>query len=110
MVAGTIVVSDQAEELSSVRQQLAERKALEARYRFDHTRLSRLRPGDFEAAERTLERWATLTSEAQQEIVGRLLAALCARMQIDPPPPADRQAFLEDLLAAEFRRQERQLR
>jgi uncharacterized RDD family membrane protein YckC len=110
MVAGTIVVSDHPEELSSIRQQLAARTAAEARFRFDHAKLGRLRSSDFEAAERTLERWDTLASDQQQEIVGRLLAALCARMQIDPPPATDRRVFLEDLLAAEFRRQERHLR
>jgi uncharacterized RDD family membrane protein YckC len=110
MVAGTIVVSDQPEELSGVRQQLAERTAAEARFRFDHARLARLRPSDFEAVERTLERWTSLASEQQQEIVNRLVTALCARMQSELPPATDRQAFLEDLLAAEFRRQERHLR
>ncbi len=110
MVAGTIVVSDQPEELSGVRQQLAERTAAEAKFRFDHAKLGRLRPNDFEAVERTLERWATLSSAPQQEIVSRLLAALCARMQIDPPAATEHRLFLEDLLAAEFRRQERHLR
>jgi uncharacterized RDD family membrane protein YckC len=109
MVAGTIVVSDQPEELSGVRQQLAERTAAEARFRFDQAKLGRLRPSDFEAAERTLERWAMLASDQQQEMVNRLLTALCVRMQVDLPAVADRRGFLEDLLAAEFRRQERHL-
>ena len=61
MVAGTIVVNDQTEDLSSVRQQLAERPAAEARFRFDHAKLGRLRPSDVEAVERILERWPSLS-------------------------------------------------
>ncbi|HEX4150138.1 MAG TPA: RDD family protein [Pirellulales bacterium] len=109
MVAGTIVVSDQAEELSSVRQQLAQRTAAEARFRFDHAKLGRLRASDIEAAERILERWPKLGADQQQTLADRLITALCTRMQVEAPPAADRRAFLEDLLAAEFRRQERHL-
>jgi uncharacterized RDD family membrane protein YckC len=109
MVAGTIVVSDQPEELSIVRQQLAERTAAEARFRFDQAKLSRLRSGDIDAVERMLERWPRLSLDQHQQFAGRLVTALCARLQVDAPPAMERRVFLEDLLAAEFRRQERHL-
>lgn len=109
LAAGTLVVSDKARELPSTRSQLIGRSAGDTRYRFDHGRLQRLRPSDFEAVERLLEAWERLPSAQRQEVVSRMLPALCKRMQLDEPVPDDRQLFFEDLLAAEYRRQERRL-
>jgi len=109
LAAGTLVVFDKARELPATRSQLIGRSAGDARYRFDYARLERLRPSDLEAVERLLESWDRLSSEQRQEVVRRMLPALCKRMQLDEPPGDDDRLFLEDLLAAEYRRQERRL-
>ncbi|MCE9605158.1 MAG: RDD family protein [Planctomycetia bacterium] len=110
MASGTIVVSDEPQELSEIRTRLASLTTAEARYRFDHAKLGRLKPGDIDAVERILERWTTMSAAQRQQIGEGMVGALCRKMQVDEPPPEDRRVFLEDLLAAEFRRQDRQLR
>lgn len=110
MVAGTIVISDEAEDLAVVRQHLSSRNSAEARYRFDHTKLSRLSREDFEAVERILDRWLSLPEDQQKLFLDTLVGPLCRKMQVDNPPYIDRVVFLEDLLAAEYRRQDRHLR
>jgi len=110
LAAGTVVISEEPTELSPVRNELSERNAAEARFRFDYGKLAALKPTDFEAVEQLLNRWEKLTEEQRRMFVDRLLGALARKMGIEPPPAADRLAFLEDLLAAEFRRQDRRLR
>ncbi len=110
MVASTIVISDEAEELAEVRQELSGRNAAESRFRFDHAKLTRLTPGDFEAVERILDRWDSLPTLQQRTLLDRIVGPLCKKMQTDEPPVEDQVVFLEDLLAAEYRRQDRHLR
>lgn len=110
MVAGTIVISDEAEDLAEVRHQLSGRNAAEARFRFDHAKLTRLAREDFDAVERILDRWNSLPRDQQSTLLDRLVGPLCKKMQTDEPPLEDRVIFLEDVLAAEYRRQDRHLR
>ena len=110
MVAGTIVISDEAEDLAAVRQQLSARNVAEAQFRFDHARLTRLSREDFDAVERILDRWNSIPPDQQRSLLDRLVAPLCKKMQTDEPTVDKRVAFLEDLLAAEYRRQDRHLR
>jgi len=110
MAAGTVVVSDEKAELSAVRRQLSERNAAEARFRFDYGKLGALKPSDFEAVERLLHRWFKLPEGQRRTLAERMVAGLARKMGVESPPEADRAAFLEDLLAAEFRRQDRRLR
>ena len=110
MVAGTIVISDESEDLANVRHQLSSRNAAEARFRFDHARLMRLAREDFDAVERILDRWNSLPPDQQLSLLDRLVEPLCRKMQTDEPPLDERLLFLEDLLAAEYRRQDRHLR
>jgi len=110
MVAGTIVISDEAEDLAAVRQQLSDRNVAEARFRFDHARLTRLGREDIDAVERILDRWNSLPPDQQRSLLDRLVGPLCKKMQTDEPPVEERVVFLEDLLAAEYRRQDRHLR
>lgn len=109
MVAGTIVISDEQPEISDLRTQLSSRAAAEAEFRFDSRSLGRLSEGDFQAVERVLERWLDLPISQQQKFLGQLVPSLARKMQMEEPPPDRRQRFLEDLLAAEFRRQNRLL-
>jgi len=109
LAAGTLVVTEQPHELPATRAHLTGRAATEARYRFDYVKLDRLRPGDLTAVEKLMETWDRLPAVQRVELGNRLVPALCKRMQVDEPPPDDRRAFFEDLLAADYRRQERRL-
>ncbi len=110
MVAGTIVISDVAEDLAVVRQQLSDRNVAESQFRFDHAKLTRLNREDFDAVERILDRWNSIPPDQQRALLDRLVAPLCKKMQTYEPTVEQRVAFLEDLLAAEYRRQDRHLR
>lgn len=110
MAAGTVVISDEPEQLSPVRQQLAARTATDARFRFDYGQLGKLTAADFEVVEQVLDRWPNLAPAQREPIVTRLVGSLCKKMNLDEPSLEDRQLFLEDLLAAEYRRQDRRLK
>ncbi len=110
MVAGTIVVTDASEDLAEVRDELSSRPASEARFRFDHAKLARLSHQDVDAVERILDRWNTLSTDQRFDLLFRIVGPLCKKMQIDEPPESERAEFLQDLLAAEYRRQDRHLR
>jgi uncharacterized RDD family membrane protein YckC len=109
MVAGTVVVSDAPAALSAVRTTLAARKAAEAQFRFDTGQLKKLAPGDFQAIERVLDRWKNLQPEEQLALATTYTRQLSKKLAIDPPADSEQLRFLEDLLAAELRRQDRNL-
>ena len=71
--------------------------------------LKRARPQDFEAVEKILERWGQIGEMQKEILLAQIVAPLARRLKATEPPEADRVAFLEDLLAAEYRRQHRSL-
>jgi len=109
MVAGTVVISDAPAKMSTLRERLLRRPASEAVFRFDATMLQSARANDFEAIEKILERWPELRAVDRERILEEICAPLSKRLNMDPPEATQRLRFLEDLLAAEYRRQHRQL-
>jgi uncharacterized RDD family membrane protein YckC len=109
MAAGTTVVVDKPEPLSEIRKVLAEFPAAEARFTFDSMTLKKARSQDFEAIEKILNRWDSLAAPQQDALLNQIVPPLVARLQIMPPATVERLTFLEDLLAAEYRRQHRNL-
>ena len=117
MIAGTIVIEDEPAKLAGPRQTLANRSAADARFRFDVGQLKKLRPQDVQAVEQLLERWAEISADRREQFVTTIVDSLCLRLECDPPASStearatmdSRRFFLEDLLAAEYRRQNRQL-
>jgi uncharacterized RDD family membrane protein YckC len=109
MVAGTVVVFDKPESLSGLREALAQVPVAEARFTFDQATLKRARPQDFEAIERLLERWSVLTVSQRQQFLQQIVPPLVARLKTDLPPAEEQSRYLQDLLAAEYRRQHRSL-
>ena len=109
MVAGTVVITEEKRDLSPVRDQLAERSALESEFRFDGAVLARLSDQDLHAVEQFLERMDTLNGEQQLHLIATLLPPLCKKLQVEEPPLDNGLRFLEDLLGAEIRRQRRGL-
>ena len=109
MVAGTIVVADKPAPLCRVREELADRVAADAKFRFDHATLGRLRPFDFDTVEQILDRWDDIPRSQLTSLLDRLIDPLARRLKVDAPATSDRLVFLEDLMAAEYRRQSRTL-
>jgi len=113
MVAGTILVSDQQAKLGGLRDRLLDRDPTEAVFRFDPGMLKLARPQDVEAVERILERWHQLDPASRERNLGKLLQTvaepLSRRMGMEAPDVTQRARFLEDFLAAEYRRQYRHL-
>ena len=109
MVAGTVVVSDERQDLSSVRTELAERSALECEFRFSATALSQLSDVDLHGVEQLLERWNGLPAHQREQLLETMVEPLARKLKVDPPEVSQRLRFLEDLLATELRRQQRGL-
>ena len=109
MVAGTIVIQDEVTTLATVREQLASRPATESQFRFTPSVLKQLTPTDVMAVEQLLERWIELPAERKFELRNQIVNGLTNRLNLDAPAERDRLRFLEDLLAAEYRRQARRL-
>jgi len=109
MAARTLVVAEEAAEISPLRQTLAKHTAAESRFRFDVSMLKKGRPEDFAAVEQLLERWHGLSEPMRETVAAKITSAMATRLGCDPPPPNERREFLIDLLSAEFRRQSRAL-
>ncbi len=109
MVAGTVVVSDEPPEISSVRQILSSRQASESKFRITGAMLKRAQPSDFATIESILDRWAQLSIGEQAALTEKIVPVLAQRLQTEVPALPDHQQYLEDLLAAEYRRQSRSL-
>lgn len=109
MVAGTLCITDEPSKLGSLREVLLARPPAERQFRFDISALNKVRAQDFEAVERVLEGLPAVPEEKQFELCRLLSLPLAQRMQIAEPETEQQRQFLEDLMAAEYRRQERQL-
>lgn len=109
MVAGTVVVSDDPQTLTDVRAELSERTASEAEFRFGEKALAKLRSEDFLTIEKILDRWEDLPEGQRNSLLNTMVEPLAKRLAMDPPDENRRLRFLEDLLAAEIRRQHRAL-
>jgi uncharacterized RDD family membrane protein YckC len=109
MVGGTIVITDVSPTLSDVRVRLSDQKALDSEFRFDARSLQKLKEVDFEAIEGLLDRWGELPEPQRERLAEKIANSLATRLQLDQPARERRQRFLEDLLAAELRRQNRLL-
>ncbi len=109
MVAGTVVVFDEKEELSVVRTELAERPALQSEFRFNKAMLSQLSDADMKGIEGLLERWDSIKPEQREHLLGLMVGSLVQKLKVDPPEVHQRLQFVEDVLSAELRRQQRGL-
>jgi uncharacterized RDD family membrane protein YckC len=108
LVAGTLVVSDARTELSPVRTTLANR-AEAAQFQFDRAKLKALPASDFATIEKLLHRYSDLKPQEQTQLVQLCSTRLAQKLNIEAPAADQQLQFLEDLLAAEFRRRDRGL-
>lgn len=109
MVAGTVCVKDEPSALGGLRETLLARPITERHFRVDVSALQRLRPQDLEAVERVLEGLESAPPDRAQQLCGILCEPLARRMHMNEPPLDLQRVFLEDVLTAEYRRQERKL-
>lgn len=109
MVAGTVVISDEKPQLSAVRVELAERSVLESEFRFDGSSLNKLTDTDLHTVEQMLERWTDIPQPQRNDLVERIVTSLTTKLNLEMPEKRDRLRFLEDILAAELRRQQQGL-
>jgi uncharacterized RDD family membrane protein YckC len=109
LVAGTIVIADEEEDIGEVRQLLSSRSRAECQFRFTAAMLKRSRPTDFTMIESLLERWPLLSMEEQNSLLGKITPPLANRLGSEVPEPKDYYRYLEDLLAEEYHRQSRSL-
>jgi uncharacterized RDD family membrane protein YckC len=109
MVAGTLVVIDKPPQMNQIRDLLSRRTTEEAKFWFDGTQLKRLRPKDIQSIEEILERWSDLNAAYKSDLMSQIIPTIANRLQTDAPAVADQLHFMEDLLAAEYRRQDRNL-
>jgi hypothetical protein len=109
MVAGTILIRDERPAMAPLRERLLARPAAESRFRFDAAALRRAREGDIRAVESVLERWGKLKSDQREMLAAGMCDPLARRLGVEPPHHAERRRWLEDFLAAEYRRRDRQL-
>jgi uncharacterized RDD family membrane protein YckC len=109
MVAGTLVVFDAPTSFSTVRTALSARAAADAQFRFDYSKLKLLSGKDFLAIESVLDRLPSLSLNERAGLLGVYTTQLAKKLAVEPPSLVDQQRFLEDLFAAELRRQDRSL-
>lgn len=109
LVAGTLVVTDEAAQISTIREVLSSRQASESKFRITGAMLKRAQPADFSAIESILERWPELPDAHSNALTMKIVPVLAEKMQTEAPELPDHRQFLEDLLAAEFRRQSRSM-
>ena len=109
MAAGTVVVKEETSEISGLRDRLLGRPAADSEFRFDGPTLERARASDVEAVEKILDRWHEIDLKMRKKLLESTCGTLAERLKVEPPEPDRRLRFLEELLAAEYRRQYRRL-
>jgi uncharacterized RDD family membrane protein YckC len=109
MVAGTVVVKEEQATMSRLRERLLKRPASESVFSFDAATLERARASDVEAIEKMLERWGGIGRTMRAKLLASACIPLAERLKVEAPEPDQQQRFLEDFLAAEYRRQYRRL-
>lgn len=109
MLAGTIVIDEAKKELSPIREKLSGIGAADAMFPFDHVKLGKIEPSEFQKVEVILQRIDSVSVNEKSVILNTVVSALVEKMQIDLPKEEYFRRFLEDLLAAEYRRQNRKL-
>ncbi|MFQ5682720.1 MAG: RDD family protein [Candidatus Binatia bacterium] len=109
MIAGTIVVTDESPRMSKLREDLLSRSPEHRVFHFDGATLGRALPSDIEVVEKIIERNASLSDQEKEALLKKVCEPLVKRLRVEPPDPDQRMSFLIDFLAAEFRRQHREL-
>ncbi len=108
MAGGTIVISEMPLPLHTIRTQLAQRPVEDARFTFTGPQLLALSASDLQAIELFLERKERLNVSHRLQLSERLVGALERKLDVlESVFPADRERFLEDLMAAHARKESR---
>lgn len=109
MVGGTLVVSTEEQSMSFLREELLKRDRGDVKFRFPVAALERLSAEEFSSIEEFCDRLGDLVSRRKGQLLEAMVPPLAQKVQVDLPASNDYEEFLFDLLAAEYRRQERRL-
>jgi len=109
MVAGTIVIREDPPQLNIIREQLAQRDAASQSFSFTPNQYAQLRPLDIEAMETFIERREVLHPDHRDSLSEKIVRGVSHRIGTEAPGQAEREQFMEDLLAGYARREARQL-
>ncbi len=109
MVAGTIVIAEVQETVSSVRTKISAQSSANHKFRFDAVKLKKLKPQEYSKIETFLERYKNLSPDNQTLFLNQILTPITQIMKTELPVEEERILFLQDLLAAEYKRQSRLL-
>lgn len=107
MVGGTLVVSSAQSRMSPLRDELMELERNTATFRFSIAALERLSAEDIVTIEQFCERIGDVNEQRRQVLLAKMIPSLAQKLQVELPSAEEYQPFLRDLLAAEYRRQER---
>ncbi|MEM6692270.1 MAG: RDD family protein [Planctomycetota bacterium] len=108
-VAGTIVVSDDAEELSPVRESVSKDRLAEAQFKFSNAALGNVTAKDIQTTERVLARVPDIGHAEAAKIMKSICDSLASRMNVEPPEDSASEQFLRDFLAAHYYVEHRRL-
>ncbi|MBD3673257.1 MAG: RDD family protein [Planctomycetaceae bacterium] len=109
MVGGTIVVESGEQKISPMRTQLLNRERDEVEFRFSASALDRLSAEQVTTLEQFCERMQKLSAARREMLLQKMIPPLVQSLDVEEPDPSRYEAFLLDLMTAEYRRQERRL-
>ncbi len=109
MVGGTLVVSNDQQEISPLREQLLEQQRADAKFRFSASSLERLSAEEISTIEEFCERIGDLNAQRRMQLLEIMVPPLAQKLRVELPSKSEYDEFLFDLLTAEYRRQERRL-
>ncbi len=109
IVAGTIVVKEEAIEQDLLRERLLQYEPSNAKFRFSGAALAKARDVDIQAVHGLIERYHDIPLNVRARLLDQISGPLARRLGVPEPEQREQYDFLEDFLAAQYRRQYRQL-
>lgn len=109
MVGGTIVVESGKQEINPLRTELLNRNRDDVVFRFSASSLDQLSAEDVSTIEEFCSRMNSVSAEKRESLLEKMIPPIVQTLGVEDPEKSEYEAFLFDLLTAEYRRQERRL-
>jgi len=109
MVGGTIVVESGNQEINPLRTELLNRNRDDVVFRFSASSLDQLSAEDVSTIEEFCSRMNSVSVEKRESLLEKMIPPIVQTLGVEDPEKSEYEAFLFDLLTAEYRRQERRL-
>ncbi|MEM6471010.1 MAG: RDD family protein [Planctomycetota bacterium] len=108
-VAGTTVVVDDPDEMTSQREEISKERIAESEFKFPQVALSKARPQDLETVERLLKRLQGMGDHESGPLLETISSSLAKRLGVEAPEESKQAQFLKDFLAAHYYQEYRRL-